>query len=583
MANWMRRAARNSRRPALDELESRQLMAARISGVDLDGDTWVLELTGPGDMRVTQRDANGNTVPLGQPGLIDTIQVTGTGPRSSKLVGKVERGPNGDGKVFFGNLLQNRDNGLSQSDALGMVSIDMPDFWLGDTDPTGNLGTVPGSNTVIQGRILLENGVNTLRFGGVDTTAYFGSGSQKPLNQNGVSDQFQVIVRLPHQIGSSIIVDKVITDAQPATSSTTAPTYDSVVFFGQGRVNLFEANSIEGNKDIPISPYGFPVATGTGVPSIGDAQGTVFINQDAVTQGNFGASAGNTIGDIRVKGDATNFSAFVTNPTGRDPIEFTGDGSISGNERINNFFIGGETASVYLQAPGGAKNVKFGRGMDMVGINAHVIEKLEANRGAINSNVEVTRTIGQAWFGGDVINTNVLTGWVSNIPPVGSATAPHAEVGGGMTVLVAGDVTNSVFTASVDPGGEYDSEQPNDTGFGSPNDLVISGAQIDAKVEGAINNSEATPNAPDKAFYGSSVRLEHGPVVPPDVPQQPYSHPFRRPRSPGVPLVGQRSLSPQGRRQIRLPNNPSPQRPGANAAITGQFPQGPRGLQPRRG
>jgi hypothetical protein len=417
--------------------------------------------------------------------------------------------------------------------------------------------------------------VNTFRFGGVDTTAFFGSGAQKPLNQNATSDQFQVIVRLPHQIGSSIIVDKIITDAQPAASATAAPTYDSVVIFGQGRVNLFEANSIEGNKNVPIDPYGFPGSADPTVASLGEAQGTVFINQDAVTQGSTGSGAGNTVGDLRIKGDATNFSAYITNPTGRDPVQQTSDGSPIGSERIKNFFVGGETASVYLDAPSGAKNVKFGRGMDMVGINTHNIEKLEANRGAISSNVQVTRTIGSAWFGGDVIDTFVLTGWVSNIPPLGNARPPHAEVGGGMTVLVAGNVTNSIFTASVDPSGA-NPDDPKDTGFGGDDDLVISGAQIDAKVEGAINNSEVTPSAPEKAFYASSVRLERGPVVPPDVPQQPYPHPFPRPRSPGVPLVGQRPLTLRGRKLL-IDSNTVPQ-PRHQAPTPRSLPKGPRGL-----
>jgi hypothetical protein len=145
MANRMRRAARNSRRPALDELESRQLMAARISGVDIDGDTWVLELTGPGDMNVTMRpDANGDPVKVGEPGLIDTIRITGTAPKSSKLVGKVVRGSNGDGKVFFGNLIQERNSSLTQFGGLGMVSVDIPEFWLGDTDPDRQRGDHPG-------------------------------------------------------------------------------------------------------------------------------------------------------------------------------------------------------------------------------------------------------------------------------------------------------------------------------------------------------------------------------------------------------------------------------------------------------
>ena len=57
-----------------------------------------------------------------------------------------------------------------------------------------------------------------------------------------------------------------------------------------------------------------------------------------------------------------------------------------------------------------------------------------------------------------------------------------------MTVHVAGNVTNSVFAASVEP-----FQQRTSTKFGDPNQLVLPGGHITAKVEGTIDNSDRHP------------------------------------------------------------------------------------------
>ena len=89
-------------RPTAEDLESRQLLAAMVSGTDVDGDTWTLRLIGPGSLTVVkQAGADGNPAPLNSATEIDTITVAGTNPLSSQLVGTVKKGPNGDGKVFF--------------------------------------------------------------------------------------------------------------------------------------------------------------------------------------------------------------------------------------------------------------------------------------------------------------------------------------------------------------------------------------------------------------------------------------------------------------------------------------------------
>ncbi len=90
--------------PAPEGLEERKLLAKVATGVDPAGDVWTLQLVGPGDLRViNQPDSKGNIVPLGQPAWINEIDLAGTSPTSSKLVGTVKKAPGSDGRVFFEN------------------------------------------------------------------------------------------------------------------------------------------------------------------------------------------------------------------------------------------------------------------------------------------------------------------------------------------------------------------------------------------------------------------------------------------------------------------------------------------------
>src|SRR5208337_5336793 len=191
------------------------------------------------------------------------------------------------------------------------------------------------------------------------------------------------------------------------------------------------------------------------------------------------------IGDIRIGGNATNFTAFAletdtfTPPPSGDPV--TGP-------QVSNFFIGGQTDNVILVAPSGSRNVFFGQGMDNVFINTEFIQNLQANRGAVGSAVTVKRNIGNMVMGGDVINTVIQSGYsqflsdVANIPQgsqQGLTTAaggvfngqapptilnrisnagnnlptfsPLAHGGGEIHGRIAGNVTNSIISVSVDP------------------------------------------------------------------------------------------------------------------------------------
>ena len=100
---------------------------------------------------------------------------------------------------------------------------------------------------------------------------------------------------------------------------------------------------------------------------------------------------------MRVGGAATNFTTFVT----EDPLDVAAsEGQL--DAKISNFYIGGQTNNVLLLAPSGARNISFGLGMDNVTINSLAISSLTANRDATNSNVTVSRSIGNLVIGGDV-------------------------------------------------------------------------------------------------------------------------------------------------------------------------------------
>ena len=261
------------------------------------------------------------------------------------------------------------------------------------------------------------------------------------------------------------------------------------------------------------------------------------------------------IGNVRIGGNATNFSTIVNDATG------------SGNARIANFSIGGETDNVLLLAPNGSRNISFGLGMDKVDILTNVINNLQANRGALNSRVLVDRTISKVTIGGDVVNTNVETGF-SRTSPTSSRPSPvrpvrqqrpwrprlppdpiNAQVGGGMTVLVAGDVTNSVFTASVQP-----LTQTTPGASGSPSTTT--------RIFGTPRTSPCRPDTSSRKSKGRSTTPPHQ-----------HSHPPRPPPTPTRPSTRRTCTSNKARHP--------PER--ARAALSPAGQAGPRARLPHLG
>jgi len=505
-------------RPLADDLETRQMLSTVVSGLDSKGDAWTLRLIGPGSLSVVKQNAAGTTNPaaLGSRTDINTITVGGTDPLRSRLVGTVTAtGAGSDGRVFFQRLtsLPTRSE-QNPTLGLGLLAVNAPGFWLGNTTPAAVAATATAP------AIDLPDGVDTLYFGGVDTTF-----NLAPATSTTTSSTDTVQLGLPYSGGTRIIIDRSISSSQSVPARTAGGTATTaqhgVTFAVSGRLQLFQANSIVGDRGTPPGQFANEnsAATGAGGTIVlsstpGGSATSTFFNDAQIKGGVTGA-----IGNVRVGGDATNFSTYVFDP------------AFGGSDRIGNFSVGGETTNVLLVAPSGARNVVFGRGMDTVEIRAHVINTLMANRGALNSNVAVDRAITREDFGGDVNNTRVLTGYQQNYASIfstvtglstsilsSSSPAPppiptSAQVGGGQSVHVAGDVTNSVFASSV---------VPFNGRFGDPNQLVLPGGYVKGKVEGTINNAIATPGTPNQAFFAQQVSTLAGPVVPPNVPSAPY-------------------------------------------------------------
>ena len=553
----IRKSSARSRafRPVGDRLEDRKLLAQTIRGVDVDGDIWSLTLVGPGVLDV--RNSDGFRPDGKSPYTIDTITLIGTDTLGTALYGKVQKAAGGDGKVFFRSMVATDGRGRLPLDPSKQVGIepltngvhivDMPAFWLGNTDPTGkplrpldpnSTSTGSATNPPIVAGIDFPEGVNTLRFGGVDAT-FNGNAT------DGKDSRLELNLGVPATIGTSVIVDRLISSAQAASTSTGNPTQDGVYVNVEGRINLFQANSIEGNASLPPSqfdpgstanlPGGTVLIAGTGRAPFGDNG----VGNIAGTES--GAIPG-VIGNARVGGNATNFTVLTFDATGTSSSDLS---------KISNFSVGGETNNVMMVAPGGARNIFFGKGMDTVSINTLYINHLQANRGALNSQVTVRRTINQSVFGGDVVNTNVLAGYeqdlinqvravrilgrapisLTNQAPAGSRFTfsppfqPLAQNGGAIQTRIAGDVKDSVFVASVlDPTLFDKTNTP--TELGGPQTIPLDAGVIHAKVEGSIDNSNnvlVATRAADRAFFAKSVSVAKGPVAPPNVPEAPYA------------------------------------------------------------
>ena len=128
-----------------------------------------------------------------------------------------------------------------------------------------------------------------------------------------------------------------------------------------------------------------------------------------------------------------------------------------------------------------------------------------------------------------------------------------------MRVTIAGNVTNSVFASSVAAG---------TNGFGSPDDLRLQPGTINARIQGTIDNSTATPRLADRRLLRQGRQSHQGPVAPPTFPEAPYAGPLTprpcrgrlptptrlNPKSKAVPTA----LGEKARSQATSPTDLSP-------------------------
>ena len=126
-----------------------------------------------------------------------------------------------------------------------------------------------------------------------------------------------------------------------------------MTFVVNGRINLFQANEIDGSTGIGARPHAIhPAGLSTSTTLL---PGGTYLVSDV----GGGVSTGQ-IGDIRIGGNVTNFTAMAL---ATDLFTFPSPDPSTGPQ-VSNFFIGGETNNVILVAPAGSRNVQFGRGMD---------------------------------------------------------------------------------------------------------------------------------------------------------------------------------------------------------------------------
>ncbi|MDG3004315.1 hypothetical protein [Paludisphaera mucosa] len=536
---------------------------AVVNGTDADGDKWTLTLYGPGTMNVVDQQGDAFTkATASTPDLINTITVAGTVTHSSRLVGTVQKGDSGDGKVFFQNLNVQNNGAFSQIDANnvqrrgtlaqnGIGLVDMPDFWLGRTSTAkSTTSSSIHSGYFLAGGITAPEGINVLRFGGVDVN-YTPAGAASSLVASGQKNEFVVNLGLPIETGTSIILDRVTTNAASSTSgSTTTVNQQSVTFLVTGRINLFQANQIDGNTASGLAPTQFDPTVASANAAAG---GTYLVSQ--------GGDVTGQIGYVRVGGNATNFTTFALASS-----IFASSAGDTLDPKITNFLIGGETNNVMLISAGGTRDVSFGRGMDNVVINSQFIQHLHANRGAVNSKVTVSRELNDLKLGGDLVNSFIQSGYTQSLsaaansfsslsggsgafngeaPPAidsrtfndfAGASLPSAHGGGGINAQIAGSVVNSVVSVSVDPDpsgindpGEFQSVSTIRFPFGAPQNIVLPRGTISAKIEGEVDNSglQGTIVSPDipsnTAFFAKHVSVVKGAVFPPKVDTAPFN------------------------------------------------------------
>jgi len=153
------------------------------------------------------------------------------------------------------------------------------------------------------------------------------------------------------------------------------------------------------------------------------------------------------------------------------------------------------------------------------------------NRGAINSNVTSDRQIGNIEFGGDVVGTTILSGYNQSLASaVGNPKHPdHPESRRGRPDQ-----------------GEYRWKR-DQLGLRLLGSRRFRRVRLVRRLEVAARDDQRphsgfdqqlggdNPQSPTAAFFAQSLKLTKGPVVPPAIPEAPYSGPLTPASLPGIP------------------------------------------------
>ena len=141
---------------------------------------------------------------------IMTITVAGSISTETRLVGTVKPSSNGDANVYFENLNVTDTGELGKIDVgqvsnfrtvqNGIYAIDMPNFYLAHTETTTpSVASLIHTIAMSAGQIDIPEGVNTLRFGGVDVDYTPAGGT--PLNQTRSKQRVPDQSRSAHRSG----------------------------------------------------------------------------------------------------------------------------------------------------------------------------------------------------------------------------------------------------------------------------------------------------------------------------------------------------------------------------------------------
>jgi hypothetical protein len=345
-----------------------------IYGQDRQGNRYHLQLTGPGEIIVTDTSPNDGALDDD----INTITLVGTSPTKSVLTGTVEQSFNQPsstellstlGQVYFNALVADQ----------GVKSIILNGFVLTDTiTPPGSPVLSPLESALNQTTgINLAGGVGLLEFEGIDgrfPTPNTANTSTDTLNPDLTSDPIDITIgtsTTPLKVQPNIRIDHIYNTVfdsnafsqQPDTGEinpgvvptgpVTSPTIDFVV---NGEIKSFDVVSIGQEPNLATLTPDLNNAF-LNVPTQFIPTSSAALEYQYPIVGTTGRTAVQTtaINHIKSTGSVTN----VTFSKAIQPFQ----NSLSGLESVGYVQFGGQTDAVGIDAEGNIKLLKFEKGL----------------------------------------------------------------------------------------------------------------------------------------------------------------------------------------------------------------------------